>query len=77
MIGLPDADWGESIVAVIEPSVDRTADDALADELRQFCRTQLAGYKCPRRVEFRASLPRPTRASSTSVSSRDEYTPTS
>ena len=73
VIGLPDDEWGESIVAVIEPAVDRTPDDALADELRDFCRTQLAGYKCPRRVEFRASLPRTDAGKLYKRQIRDEY----
>jgi len=29
-----------------------------ADELRQFCREHLTGYKVPRRIEFRESLPK-------------------
>ena len=31
---------------------------ALADELRQFARQRLAGYKCPRRIEFLEELPK-------------------
>jgi acyl-coenzyme A synthetase/AMP-(fatty) acid ligase len=30
----------------------------LADELRQFARQRLAGYKCPRRIEFLEELPK-------------------
>jgi long-chain acyl-CoA synthetase len=58
VIGLPDEEWGESIVAVVEPVAGRAADDALATDLLDHCRALLARYKCPRRVEFRASLPR-------------------
>jgi long-chain acyl-CoA synthetase len=58
VIGLPDEEWGESVVAVVEPATDRIADDALAAELVEHCRAHLAKYKCPRRVEFRADLPR-------------------
>jgi benzoate-CoA ligase family protein len=32
--------------------------EALADELRQFARQRLAGYKCPRRIEFLDELPK-------------------
>jgi len=58
VIGLPDEEWGETIVAVIEPVSGYAADDALGAALVEHCRAQLAGYKCPRRIEFRASLPR-------------------
>ena len=59
VIGLPDDEWGETIVAVVEPVAGRATDDGvLAAELIAHCRAELAGYKCPRRVEFRASLPR-------------------
>jgi long-chain acyl-CoA synthetase len=58
VIGLPDDEWGESIVAVVEPIAGRAADDELAAELLAHCREQLASFKCPRRVEFRAALPR-------------------
>jgi long-chain acyl-CoA synthetase len=58
VVGIPDAEWGESIVAVVEPSPGHVADPALVDELLARCRDRLAGYKCPKRIEFRASLPR-------------------
>jgi len=58
VIGLPDDEWGETIVAVVEPVDGRAGDDDLAAELIAHCRASLAGFKCPRRVEFRASLPR-------------------
>jgi acyl-coenzyme A synthetase/AMP-(fatty) acid ligase len=32
--------------------------EALANELRQFARQRLAGYKCPRRIEFLDELPK-------------------
>ena len=34
------------------------AGEALAEELRQFVRERIAGYKCPRRVEFLDELPK-------------------
>jgi long-chain acyl-CoA synthetase len=61
VVGVPDADWGESIVAIVQP-VDSTATDGdtndLAAELVAYCKTHLASYKCPRRWEFRTDLPR-------------------
>ena len=77
VIGLPDAEWGETIVAVVQPVDGVVPDDALADELVGYCRAQLARYKCPRRVEFRASLPRTDAGKLSKRRLRDEYTPTS
>ncbi|UVF21922.1 AMP-binding protein [Microvirga terrae] len=54
VIGLPDEHSGEVVVAYV---VRR--DEALTvDELRQFCRENLTGYKVPRRIEFRQTLPK-------------------
>jgi long-chain acyl-CoA synthetase len=58
VIGVPDADWGERVVAVVEPQpgVEGTAE--LAAELLEWCRPRLAGFKRPRRVDFVDVLPR-------------------
>jgi long-chain acyl-CoA synthetase len=58
VIGVPDADWGQQVRAVVEPVVAVTADATLADELIAFCRANLAHYKCPRTVAFSPALPR-------------------
>jgi long-chain acyl-CoA synthetase len=55
VIGVPDERWGERVHAIIVPKrgVTLTADDVMAH-----CREQIAGYKCPRSVDFRdAPLP--------------------
>jgi len=53
VIGTPDEKWGELVTAlvVVEGGVS-------ADELVLHCRERLAGYKIPRRVEFRDELAR-------------------
>ena len=55
VIGLPDAEWGQTVGAVValEPGSAATAAELIA-----FCRQRLAGYKVPRRIEFRQQLPR-------------------
>ena len=58
VIGVPDDDWGEIVVAVVEPQPGIDPTDALAAELVAFCRDRLAHYKCPRRVDFTDELPR-------------------
>lgn len=55
VIGCPDAEWGELVVAVIVPKPGAQPD---ADEICAFCRERLAAYKAPRRVIFAADLPR-------------------
>jgi long-chain acyl-CoA synthetase len=58
VIGVPDAEWGEVVLAVVEPQVGVEPSDALARELGEHCRQRLAGFKCPRRIDFTAQLPR-------------------
>ena len=53
VIGTPDEKWGELVTALVVVDTDVTAEDLVAH-----CRTQLAGYKIPRRVEFRDELAR-------------------
>jgi acyl-CoA synthetase (AMP-forming)/AMP-acid ligase II len=53
VVGYPDDEWGESVLAFIVPRDEAVAADALNDWTRE----RLAGYKKPRRYEFRAELP--------------------
>lgn len=55
VIGVPDDAWGESVLAVVAPRPGTTIDPAA---LIAFCREHLAGYKCPKSVEFLDILPR-------------------
>jgi acyl-coenzyme A synthetase/AMP-(fatty) acid ligase len=49
---------GEEVKGVVQP-VDMTdAGPALEEELLEFCRTNLAHYKCPKTIDFDADLPR-------------------
>jgi long-chain acyl-CoA synthetase len=58
VIGVPDAEWGEQVKAVVElvDGVEPCAE--LAEDIIVFCRARLAGFKCPRTVEFESALPR-------------------
>jgi long-chain acyl-CoA synthetase len=49
---------GQSVLAVVQPSGEESDSAALAAELIAHCRGRLAGFKCPRSVEFVAELPR-------------------
>ena len=58
VIGVPNPEWGEEVLAVVELRAGVEPSGDLADELVRFCRARLAHYKCPRRVEFVDQLPR-------------------
>ncbi len=58
VFGIPDSEWGEQVKAVVEPAPGIAPGPALAAELIEHCRERLAGYKCPRSVDFVAQLPR-------------------
>ncbi len=54
VVGLPDPDWGEKVVAAVVP-VDGA--DVQEDELRAFVRAALRSTRTPERIEVRAELP--------------------
>jgi acyl-CoA synthetase (AMP-forming)/AMP-acid ligase II len=54
VVGVPDDTWGERIHAVL---VLRPEEALTADQVIAHCRERIAGYKCPRSVEFRTELP--------------------
>lgn len=58
VIGIPDEDLGETVLAIVQPMADVLPDEALAAELIAFGREHLSHVKAPRRVDFMAELPR-------------------
>lgn len=58
MIGVPDAEWGETVVAVVELRPGTVIAATLECDLIKHCRGRLAHYKCPRRVDVVDRLPR-------------------
>ncbi len=58
VIGVPNADFGEEVKAVIQPLDPADATPAFAAELIAFCKAQLSPIKCPRSVDFDPALPR-------------------
>ncbi len=57
-VGVPNAEWGEEVKAVITLNPGFSPSDALAREILAFARQRLAGFKVPRSVEFVGELPR-------------------
>jgi malonyl-CoA/methylmalonyl-CoA synthetase len=57
VVGLPDEDFGEKVVAAVTLDEDCTQKPSEAD-LIVFCKKSLAGYKCPKEIFFLEELPR-------------------
>jgi len=55
VIGLPDERWGERVVAVVVP---KEGASLVLEELAAHCRAHLAGFKVPRQLIVRETLPR-------------------
>jgi acyl-CoA synthetase (AMP-forming)/AMP-acid ligase II len=55
VFGLPDPRWGESVAALVECAPGKQIDPAV---LIDFARTQLAAFKCPKRIAITDALPR-------------------
>jgi long-chain acyl-CoA synthetase len=58
VFGVPNDEYGEEVKAVVQPAPGITPGPDLEAELIEYCRAHLAGYKCPRTVEFDPELPR-------------------
>jgi long-chain acyl-CoA synthetase len=58
VFGIPHADWGEEVKAVVEPAEGHHPDGRLAAEILTHCADRLAGYKHPKSVDFIDTMPR-------------------
>ncbi|MEO9138885.1 MAG: AMP-binding protein [Jatrophihabitans sp.] len=54
VIGIPDEKWGELVTALVVTD----GSSVTAQEIIAHCRSELAGYKCPKRIDFVQELPR-------------------
>jgi long-chain acyl-CoA synthetase len=57
VFGVPDAEMGEAVMAVVQPAAGAET-DTLADELAGFVRSKIAPFKVPRKFDFSDQLPR-------------------
>jgi len=58
VFGIPHEEFGEEVKAAVELAPGFVPSDGLAEELIAHVRSQLAGYKAPRSVDFESQLPR-------------------
>ncbi|MFZ2176092.1 MAG: acyl-CoA synthetase [Rhodococcus sp. (in: high G+C Gram-positive bacteria)] len=58
VVGIPDPEFGESVLAVVQLASGVRAGQEVSDRLIAHLRSGIAGYKVPRRIEFAESLPR-------------------
>jgi acyl-CoA synthetase (AMP-forming)/AMP-acid ligase II len=57
VFGVPDKEWGEGVKAVVALKPE-FQDKVGEQELIEFCKPRLAGYKRPRSIDFVAELPK-------------------
>jgi fatty-acyl-CoA synthase len=58
VLGMPDEDMGERVVAVVQVGPGVVPGPDLAEELRAYARERIAHYKVPREFHFAEQLPR-------------------
>jgi long-chain acyl-CoA synthetase len=58
VLGIPDEDMGERVVAVVQVGPGVETGPELAEELRDYARERIAHYKVPREFHFAEQLPR-------------------
>jgi long-chain acyl-CoA synthetase len=70
VIGVPDVEWGQEPRAVV---VLKRGESATPEEMMEYCRSRLAGFKRPRSVVFIDALPRSPMGKVLRRRLRDEY----
>ncbi|MCW2717465.1 acyl-CoA synthetase [Pseudonocardia sp.] len=73
VIGVPDDEMGESVLAVVQPAEDAVAGPALERELIAHVREHIAHFKAPQRVVFTDDMPRTPTGKLVKQRLRDRY----
>lgn len=73
VIGAPDDDLGEKVVAIVQPSEWEKADEALRKRLDKFLRDSLSSVKIPKQIDFIETLPRQPTGKLFKRQLRDQY----
>ncbi|MEM6498920.1 MAG: AMP-binding protein, partial [Pseudomonadota bacterium] len=75
VFGVPNADLGEEVKAVVQLMPGEVGESTMADDLIAFCKEHLASIKCPRSIDFEAELPRSATGKLYKRVLRDRYWP--
>ncbi len=70
VIGVPDEKWGEAVLGVV---VTKPGQAVAPADLIKHCRGHIAGYKCPKRIEFVPQLPRLPSGKISKVTLREQF----
>lgn len=73
VIGVPNAEMGEEVKAIVELAPGVPADSSVADELLQFVKGKVSRYMVPRSIDFIARLPRSQYGKMDKKALRDAY----
>lgn len=74
VVGVPDDDMGERVVAFVQPAPEYAADTTgLAEELTAYARERIAHFKVPGEIHFRDDLPRTPTGKMVKGKLRDAY----
>lgn len=58
VIGIPNAEFGEEVIAIVQPTASAQSGPELERQLLMHCRNHVSHISCPRRVLFVDDLPR-------------------
>jgi acyl-CoA synthetase (AMP-forming)/AMP-acid ligase II len=70
VIGVPSEQWGETVKALV---VVAAGEQVTEDEIIEYCKERLAGFKAPTSVVFRETLPRTATGKVQKFTLRQEY----
>ena len=73
VIGVPDPEMGESVLAVVSPAAGTEAGPDLERELIEHVKAHIAAFKAPRRVVFTDDMPRTATGKLVKQILRDRY----
>jgi long-chain acyl-CoA synthetase len=73
VFGIPDADWGEQIKAVIQPAAGYEGSPELAAEILAWAATRMGRFKLPKTIDFDPALPRESNGKLMKRKLRDPY----
>jgi len=73
VFGIPDVEFGERVLACVQPADLHADHQELEQALDKHCREHLAGFKRPRAYRFETALPRDLNGKLYKRRLRDEY----